>query len=59
MPNITPGNHRDDYLLYQDKPCTDENASDCKTCLEARIALANNQIAYGEWGDSEFFKTRD
>ncbi len=25
MPNITPGKYRDDYLLYQNKPCTDEN----------------------------------
>jgi biotin synthase len=55
MPNITPGKYRDDYLLYQHKPCTDENAEDCKTCLEARIALADNEIAYGEWGDSKHF----
>jgi len=59
MPNITPGRYRDDYLLYQNKPCTDENADDCKTCLEARIALAENEIAYGEWGDSKHYGTRD
>jgi len=58
MPNITPGKYRDDYLLYQNKPCTDENADDCKTCLEARIALADNEIAYGEWGDSGHFRKR-
>jgi biotin synthase len=58
MPNITPGKYRDEYLLYQDKPCTDENAADCKTCLEVRIALAENEIAYGEWGDSGYFKKR-
>ena len=56
MPNITPGKYRDDYLLYQNKPCTDENPDDCKTCLEARIALADNEIAYGEWGDSSHYK---
>jgi biotin synthase len=55
MPNITPGKHRDDYLLYQNKPCTDENAQDCTTCLEARIALTDHVIAYGEWGDSAHF----
>jgi len=62
MPNITPGKYRDDYLLYQNKPCANENAEDCKTCLEARIALADNEIAYGEWGDSVHFRkkgTRD
>lgn len=58
MPNITPGMYRDDYSLYQNKPCTDEEASDCKNCLEARIALAGSEIGYGEWGDSLHFKNR-
>jgi len=58
MPNITPGKFRDDYQLYQNKPCTDDNADDCVSCLEARIALANNSIAYGEWGDSKHFISR-
>jgi biotin synthase len=58
MPNITPGKYRDDYLLYQNKPCTDENADDCRTCLEARIALADNEIAYGEYGDSKHFQKK-
>lgn len=59
MPNITPGAHRDDYLLYENKPCTDDSAEDCKNCLETRVALAGNQIGYGQWGDSEFFKERN
>jgi biotin synthase len=58
MPNITPGKYRDDYLLYQNKPCTDENADDCKSCLEVRVALTDNEIAYGEWGDSEHFRAK-
>ncbi len=55
MPNITPGTYRDNYLLYDGKPCTDENPGDCKTCLEARIALTGNEIGYGEWGDSAHY----
>jgi len=58
MPNITPGMYRDDYSLYQNKPCTDEEASDCKNCLEARITIAGSEIGYGEWGDSLHFKRR-
>jgi biotin synthase len=58
MPNITPGKYRDDYLLYQNKPCTDENAEDCTACLEARIALTDNEIAYGAWGDSRHFRKK-
>jgi biotin synthase len=59
MPNITPGKYRDDYLLYQDKPCTDEHAEDCKNCLEARVALAEHTIAYGEFGDSLHFRKKE
>jgi biotin synthase len=58
MPNITPGKHRDDYQLYQNKPCTDDSAEDCKNCLETRVALAGNTIGYGEWGDSRAFLSR-
>jgi biotin synthase len=59
MPNITPGKYRDDYLLYQDKPCTDEHAEDCKSCLEARVALAEHTIAYGEFGDSLHYRKKN
>ncbi len=58
MPNLTPTKYREDYLLYEDKPCTDEDADECKKCLEARIHLSGGAIGYGEWGDSEHFKKR-
>ncbi|MCK8825759.1 [FeFe] hydrogenase H-cluster radical SAM maturase HydE [Fuchsiella alkaliacetigena] len=57
MPIITPQKYRLDYQLYEDKPCVDEKASDCKDCLEARINSVGDEIAYGEWGDSpHYFK---
>ena len=55
MPNITPGNFRNNYKLYQDKPCTDENATDCNTCIDARMSMIGSQIGYNEWGDSRHF----
>ncbi len=58
MPNITPGMYRDDYKLYENKPCTDEEASDCKNCLEARIHMSGNKIGYNEWGDSLHFNEK-
>jgi biotin synthase len=58
MPNITPCSYRDHYKLYENKPCTDENPEDCKMCLEFRIKLAANQIAYDEWGDSLHWKSK-
>ncbi len=58
MPNITPGFYRNDYRLYDNKPCVDEEPAQCKGCLDARIALADSEIGYGEWGDSVHFKNR-
>ena len=58
MPNLTPVKYREDYLLYEDKPCLDEEAWECKSCLEARIKVAGGEIGYGEWGDSKHFDIR-
>jgi biotin synthase len=58
MPNITPGKYRDNYKLYENKPCTDESADDCANCIEGRIKLAGAEIGYGEWGDSKRFLKR-
>jgi len=58
MPNITPGKYRDSYKLYDNKPCTDDSAEDCQSCLEARISLADAEVIYGEWGDSNHYSAR-
>ena len=58
MPNITPGKYRDSYKLYNNKPCTDDSAEDCQSCLEARVGLADAEVIYGEWGDSKHYSER-
>jgi len=58
MPNITPGKYRGSYRLYDNKPCTDDSAEDCQSCLEARVSLVDSEIIYGEWGDSQHFEKR-
>jgi biotin synthase len=58
MPNITPGQYRSNYKLYEDKPCTDENPDDCVQCLEARISMTGNTIGFDEWGDSKHFEKK-
>ncbi len=58
MPNITPGKYRDSYKLYDNKPCTDDSADDCQSCLETRISLADAEVIYGEWGDSQHYSDR-
>mgnify|MGYP006271047111 CR=1 FL=1 len=55
MPNITPGVYRDNYKLYENKPCTDDNAEDCTECMVMRIGLTGHDIGYDSWGDSKHF----
>ena len=58
MPNITPGKYRNDYALYENKPCVDEEPEECLNCLDVRIQLADGEIGYGEWGDSKHYSGR-
>lgn len=58
MPNLTPLKYRENYKLYEDKPCIDEEAEQCRSCLEARIHMAGNEIGWDEWGDSRHFAAR-
>jgi biotin synthase len=58
MPNVTPGMYRDHYKLYENKPCTDEEAADCTNCMEVRIGITGDDIGYGEWGDSKHYAKR-
>jgi biotin synthase len=58
MPNITPSNHRKDYLLYQDKPCIDEGADDCSNCLSIRLEMIGHKPGFDRWGDSPHYYTR-
>lgn len=58
MPNLTPVKYREGYQLYNNKPCLDEEADECKNCLEARIHLAGHKIGYNQWGDSKHFTKR-
>lgn len=52
MPVITPKKYRADYLLYDRKPCVDENAEQCRNCLAKRIEGIGRTVGWGEWGDS-------
>lgn len=58
MPNITPGKFRNDYALYENKPCVDEEPEECKNCMDVRIQLADGEIGYDEWGDSKHYQKR-
>jgi len=58
MPNLTPGKYRKSYLLYENKPCIDEEADECLDCLANRVKMVGEEIAYNELGDSKHFTKR-
>lgn len=58
MPNITPTKYRESYILYDGKPCTDENSDLCKDCLSNRLTGIEETIGFNEWGDSPHFLKR-
>lgn len=55
MPNITDTTYRRGYQLYDKKPCMDENASMCRTCLEGKILSIGETIGYNKTGDSPHY----
>jgi len=58
MPNITPGKYRNDYSLYENKPCMEEEPDESTGCSDLPVNLAEGEIGYGEWGDSIHFSRR-
>lgn len=42
MPNLSPTEVRKDYLLYDNKICTGDEAAECRMCMENRM----NRIGY-------------
>lgn len=58
MPTLTPQEYREDYILYDGKPCTDENRAQCRGCLAARILSAGRIVGLNEWGDSHHYFNR-
>jgi biotin synthase len=52
MPLVTPDDVRRDYQLYPGKPCLEENAEACLSCLGMRIEFAGRKVGLNAWGDS-------
>jgi biotin synthase len=48
MPNSTPVQYRKDYLLYPGKPCVDETANQCATCVAFRVESLGRTIGKGQ-----------
>lgn len=44
MPNLSPLNVRDKYILYDNKICTGEEAAECVHCLKKRISHLGYEV---------------
>lgn len=58
MPIVTPQKYREDYKLYEDKPCIDEKPEDCRGCLRSRVNTIGEEIGLDEWGDPPHYFRR-
>jgi biotin synthase len=58
MPITTLKEHKAKYQLYNNKPCIDDNADQCKSCLGKRVESVGDEIIYNDWGDSPHFKKK-
>ena len=58
MPSVTPQKYRGDYLLYQNKPCIDENADRCQRCIVKKVESAQLNPALGQPGHALHYQSR-
>ena len=59
MPNLTPNEYREDYLIYPDKACVSDKPEECFSCLDIRMRAIGHEILSNEWGDSVAFTKRN
>ena len=58
MPQVTPVQVRRDYTLYDGKPCLEDSAGQCASCLEKRVRSVGRELARDQWGDSPHYARR-
>jgi biotin synthase len=56
MPNVTDTEYRQHFQLYENKPCMDENSTQCRSCLNSRVVSIGEEILWGERGDSPHYR---
>ena len=56
MPNLSPVNVREKYLLYDGKICTGEEAAECNVCLKNRVERIGYHVADSRGDHPDFVK---
>lgn len=58
MPNITPAKFRKRYLLYENKPCLDQEADETLENIIVRVRTIGEQVVFHDYGDSKQYINR-
>ena len=58
MPNLSPREVRDKYLLYDNKICTGDEAAECRHCIEGRMSSIGYRVIVDR-GDSKLVNCND
>lgn len=58
MPTATAQQHKNKYLLYDNKPGIEDSVEQCQQSMDEKVLSIGDKIMYGEWGDSPFFKSK-
>ena len=56
MPNLSPVNVRDKYLLYDNKICTGDEAAECIRCMTMRVSRMGYQVVENRGDHIRFTK---
>lgn len=58
MPNLTPAKYRQNYQLYDNKQCIENDGKECIHCISMKAELCENEIDYDDYGDSKIYISR-
>lgn len=59
MPNLSPLKYRPGYQLYDNKPCIDDEPTQCAGCLERRITSRGRRVGWNLSGSSRKWLNRN
>ena len=59
MPTATLQDYKGKYLLYDNKPGIDDSVERAKALLDEKVKSVGDEMVYGEWGDSPYFKRKN
>ena len=57
MPILTPTKYRENYQLYEGKPCITDTAEECRRCLNARVSMVGKHLLPSARSDPPHYRS--